>query len=216
MHSEIIEKATVIWQYFASFHQTARSDAVIVCCSYDLRVCDYACQLIRSGWAEVLLLSGNAGNWTQQLWAEPEADVFFQRALSNGVDPEKILLERKATNTGENITFSKAMLPEINSAILISKPNSLLRVHLTANVVWPEITHYVAGPDLKFPEDVSNQVGVIGVIHELVGDIQRVQKYPELGFQADHKLPGNVLRAYRFLIRQGFTDHLITEKVKLK
>lgn len=209
MHSEIIKKSAVIWDYFASFHQKERSDAIIVCCSYDLRVCDFACQLIQDGWSDVLLLSGNTGNWTRLLWAEPEAEVFYRRALSNGIAPEKILLENKATNTGENIAFAKAMLPDTRSVTLVSKPNSLLRVHLTANVVWPEIPHCVAGPDLKFPEDVSNQIGVIGVIHELVGDIQRIQKYPEWGYQTAHKLNENVLNAYHFLIKQGFTDHLM-------
>ena len=211
MHSEVIKKATVIWEYFASFHQKAKSDAVIVCCSYDLRVCDFACQLIQEGLANKLLLSGNTGNWTNLLWAESEADVFYRRALESRIDPERIILEKKATNTGENISFAKAKLPNVESVTLVSKPNSLLRLHLTARVVWPEITHYVAGPEIQFPEQVSNQIGIIGVIHELVGDIQRIQKYPRLGYQAEHQLPESVLDAYHFLIDLGFTDHLMNQ-----
>lgn len=210
MHSEIIKKATVIWEYFASFNQRAKSDAVVVCGSYDLRVCDFACQLIKDDLADVLLLSGNTGNWTGLLWAESEASVFNRRALDNGIDPGKIILENKATNTGENIAFAKAKLSNAESVTLVSKPNSLLRLHLTAKVVWPDIVHFVAGPEIRFPEEVSNQVGVIGVVHELVGDIQRIQKYPQLGYQAEQQLPEAVLTAYDYLIDQGFTDHLIS------
>ena len=209
MYSETIKKAAIIWDYFASFNLSKKSDVAVVCCSYDLRVCDFACQLVQDGLVNVLLLSGNTGNWTSVLWAEPEADVFLRRALDNGIDPEKIIIEKKATNTGENIAFAKEKLPHVKSVILVSKPNSLLRLHLTAKVIWPEMTHYVAAPDIQFPEQVSNQVGVIGVIHELVGDIHRIQKYPQQGYQADHQLPESVLDAYHFLIKQGFTDHLL-------
>ena len=209
MHTEIVRKAAEIWAYFASFQQKAPSDAVVVCCSYDLRVCDFACRFIRDGWSDILLLSGHSGNWTDLLWEDHEAEVFYRRALDNGIKPEKIRLETRATNTGENIRFAKAMLPDIQTVTLISKPNSLLRLHLTAKRVWPEVIHYVAAPEIHFPEGVSNQVGVIGAIHEMVGDIQRIQKYPELGYQVEHQLPDNILKAYQFLLDQGFTDHLI-------
>ena len=47
--SETIDQAAILWSYMASFRSAAPCDAVVVCCSYDLRVCDFACDLINSG-----------------------------------------------------------------------------------------------------------------------------------------------------------------------
>lgn len=55
MDTITINKATELWEYMSAFNRTVKSDAVVVCCSYDLRVCDYACDLIKSGVSDKLL-----------------------------------------------------------------------------------------------------------------------------------------------------------------
>jgi hypothetical protein len=85
----------------------------------------------------------------------------------------------------------------------VSKPNSLLRVKLTAEAQWHEITSYVIGPDLSFPQRVSGVVEIKGVVNEMVGDIERIQNYPDSGYQVSHELPE------RILIEQGLADHLL-------
>lgn len=209
MDTITIEKATEIWDYMSSFGRRCKSDAVVVCCSYDLRVCDHACDLIKFGLSDTLVLSGNTGNWTKHIWSTPEAIIFNERAISNGIDPERIILETEATNFGENISLSKALLPSARAVTFVSKPSSLLRVKLTAEAQWPEVNAYVSCPPVKFPHDISNVVGVLGVINEMVGDVERIQKYPDLGFQTPHELPGHVLEAWDYLIEQGFTEHLM-------
>lgn len=204
-----IQKADVLWRYMSSFNGCARSDAVVVCCSYDLRVCDYACDLIRKGISNTLVLSGNTGNWTKHLWTQPEAVLFKERALTLGIAEEAILLEDRATNFGENILFSKELLPDAKTITFVSKPSALLRVMLTAQAQWPEVKAFVTCPDIVFPDDVSNVVGILGVINEMVGDLERVQKYPELGFQVPHSLPDEIMDAWNYLIGQGFTEHLM-------
>lgn len=211
MPSEIINKAKLIWDYLASFHQVASSDAIVVCCSYDLRICDYALDLMKEVGAQQLLFSGNTGNWTRQLWDEPEAQVFKTRAVDNGVDPSRIVTEEEATNIGENIAFSKKLLPAAKTITFITKPNTILRVKLTIPLHWPHITAVTACPSFSFPNDVSNIVGVFGVIHEMVGDIQRILAYPALGFQVVHDLPPHIVTAYEYLVGQGFTQHLMRE-----
>ncbi|MEM9396640.1 MAG: YdcF family protein, partial [Pseudomonadota bacterium] len=84
-----------------------------------------------------------------------------------------------------------------------------LRVMLTAQAQWPEVKAFVTCPDIVFPDDVSNVVGILGVINEMVGDLERVQKYPELGFQVPHSLPDEIMDAWNYLIGQGFTEHLM-------
>lgn len=68
-----------------------------------------------------------------------------------------------------------------------------------------------ANPQFSFPDEVSHITGVFGVISEMVGDIQRIMKYPDLGFQIHHSLPEYVLAAYEYLIKEGFIHHLIKE-----
>jgi uncharacterized SAM-binding protein YcdF (DUF218 family) len=207
--SDTISRAAILWSYMASFRSAGACEAVVVCCSYDLRVCDYACGLIRSGLSSRLVVSGKTGNWTRHLWAETEAAVFKRRALENGIAEESILLEDRATNFGENIAFTRALLPEAKAMTFVTKPASVLRVKLTAEVQWPGITRFVACPDLQFPQEVSNVIGILGIISEMVGDIERIQRYPALGYQSPHELPREVLDAWRFLVRQGFTHHLM-------
>lgn len=211
MDTITIEKSAELWRYMSSFNRQEKCDAIVVCCSYDLRVCDHACSLIKAGIADKLILSGNTGNWTKHIWSKPEAIVFRDRALSNGIDEKYMVIEEEATNFGENITFSKHLLPKAKIVTFVSKPSALLRVKLTVAAQWPEVTAYVSCPRIKFPDEISNVVGVLGVINEMVGDIDRVLKYPDLGFQTPHELPENILEAWHYLLEQGFTEHLMPE-----
>jgi hypothetical protein len=77
--SETIEHAATIWNYLASFKSIGSADAVVVCCSYDLRVCDHACSLMRKGLAQSLIVSGDTGHWTRHIWKHSEAVVFRER-----------------------------------------------------------------------------------------------------------------------------------------
>lgn len=209
MYSKAVQEAAKLWKYMASLDEVKPSDAIVVCCSYDIRVCDYGCQLIDEGYSDRLVFSGNTGNWTRQLWSTPEAEIFNQRALDNGLSPDQIILESRATNLGENISFTRQLLPEAKVITFISKPNVLLRIHLTAKAQWPEITHYVSCPKMSFPEDASNTIGLLGIVNEMVGDLERIQKYPALGFQAPHKLPEEIINSWQYLINQGFDQHLM-------
>lgn len=101
------------------------------------------------------------------------------------------------------------MLPNAKAVTFVSKPSALLRVKLTAEAQWPEIDSYVSCPSIEFPQDISNVVGILGVINEMVGDIERIQKYPALGHQAPHELPPHIMEAWDYLIGQGFTEHLM-------
>ena len=129
---EVLTAAASLRTYMSADSSREPSDAIVVCCSYDLRVCDHACDLIAEGYSDRLLLSGKSGNWTRDLWSRSEAEVFEQRALTRGIDADRILLEPEATNFGENIRFARRLLGDVRRITFVSKPNSLLRVKLTA------------------------------------------------------------------------------------
>ncbi len=209
MPTKTIENASILWDYMSSFGEVARCEALVVCCSYDLRVCDYACELIGLNLADKLVLTGNTGNWTRHLWNRPEAHIFFERAIQNGVTEDRILAEDRATNPGENVIFSRKLLETANTVTFLTKPATVLRLKLTVEAQWPDVVAYVSCPKIRFPEGVSNSVGIIGVVNEMVGDVHRIRQYAELGYQSPHELPAHVMEAWSYLVQQGFTNHLV-------
>ena len=74
---------------------------------------------------------------------------------------------------------------------------------------WPELDAAIDAPDLAFPDDVSNRIGQLGVIDEMVGDIDRIVAYPARGFQAREAVPDEIVRAWTALVEQGFDRHLV-------
>jgi hypothetical protein len=207
--TETLTRAGEIWDYMSAVKSRSKSDAIVICCSYDLRVCDHACDLVKKGISDTLIISGKFGNWTQHIWKKPEAEVFYERAIENGINGKQVLMEPEATNFGENISYSRALVPQAKTVTFVSKPNSLLRVKLTAEARWPEVNAIVSCPSIKFPAEVSNIIGVWGAINEMVGDIERIQKYPDRGFQVSHLLTEKIIQNWVYLIDKGFTFHLM-------
>jgi hypothetical protein len=58
-----------------------------------------------------VLLSGGRGKVTEH-WARTEARVFADVAAQHGVPREAMILEETASNTGENITRTRALLDQ--------------------------------------------------------------------------------------------------------
>lgn len=209
MYSQIINHGKIIWDYLKSFHNEGNSDAIVVCCSYDIRICDYAVSLLKKTGTKQIVFSGNTGNWTRDLWNEKEANIFKARAIKLGVNPDYITTEEKATNIGENVKYSKEFLKGAKKITYISKPNTILRIGLTIPIHCNNIESYTSAPDFSFPKDVSNIVGVYGLINEMIGDLQRIIEYPSKGFQIKHDLPTKVMDSYNFLINKGYTSHMM-------
>jgi len=204
-----LRHATTLWRFLSTGRQHRTCELIVVCGSYDVRVCDYACELLNNGVAPRMLITGGTGNWTHHLWQNSEAHVFAGRARSLGVADEQLLIEPCAGNFAENIAYTRQRCPDTRSATFVTKPNSIRRVQLTLPIQWPHLDATVDAPDLAFPHGISRQIGVLGLIDEMVGDLHRILRYPELGFQVALTVPDEVLFAWRELIRLGFDRHLL-------
>lgn len=121
----------------------------------------------------------------------------------------KIIFETEALNFGQNFEYSKALMPELQSASIFTKPHSALRAKLTAEQKWPELEFTIQAPELCYPQDIHPLMGYLGLINELVGDVDRVIQYPAFGYMAAHDLPEYVLAAFEYLKSKGFVQHLI-------
>ena len=48
----------------------------------------------------------------------------------------------------------------------------------------------------------------------MVGDLQRIMRYGDRGFQVPQEVPAEVLEAYERLVALGHTEHLLPEDEK--
>ena len=136
------ELIQIVWDYQLMHQELRTADAIVVLGSHDIQVGEYAAQLYLAGWAPLLVFSGGTGRLTEG-WQKPEAEIFAEAAIRLGVPKEKILLEDKSTNTGENIQFTKALLDAENivvqKIILVQKPYMERRAYATCKKQWPEV-----------------------------------------------------------------------------
>jgi uncharacterized SAM-binding protein YcdF (DUF218 family) len=214
----IRDLAEKLWHFHRMNHQLEVAEAILVLCSYDLRVAERGAQLFLDGWAPLLIFSGGLGAITKSLWSEAEADQFARIAARMGVPQEKILVENRSTNTGENIIFTRALLAEkrINPAkfILVQKPYMERRSYATFRKVWPEKEVLVTSAQVSFEEYLdqytNRELSSDDVISIMVGDLQRIKVYPEKGYQIRQEIPDEVWSAYEELVKAGYTGHLVS------
>src|SRR5262249_19325548 len=102
--------ARVLWDYHHLNHVLEPSDCIIVLGSHDTRVAERGAELFLAGFAPILVFSGDRGSLTSKLWDRPEAEVFADVAASRGVPRERMLLEPRSTNTGENVDLTRDLL----------------------------------------------------------------------------------------------------------
>lgn len=84
----------------------------------------------------------------------------------------------------------------------MTKPNTTRRAYATTLAVWGDIVDrlLISAPNYDL-YDLSPLMKPDAVIAELVGDIERIINYPELGFQIPQDIPDNVMDAYHRLKR---------------
>src|SRR6185436_21171173 len=99
-----------IWRYHHMDHELQQSDVIVVLCSHDTIVAERGAQLFLEGWAPLVVFSGGLGAITKHLWQDPEANRFAAIAIGMGVPPDRILIENRSTNTGENVLFTRELL----------------------------------------------------------------------------------------------------------
>jgi uncharacterized SAM-binding protein YcdF (DUF218 family) len=212
MDGTVIDLAQQLWNYLCLNLPVEKADCIVGLGSYDLRVAERCAELYCNGWAPHIVFSGHLGNWTKRMWDRSEAEIFAEHAIARGVPREKIALETRSTNIGENVRFTRDMLLARslypNSLIMVSKPSTERRMYATCQRIWPDMKVYFTSPRVDFADQMQHGIQE-GLIHEMVGDVQRMKAYPALGFQIPQDIPVDVWNAYERLVSMGFDKHLI-------
>lgn len=207
------EKASILWDFHKINDTPQVCDVIVGLGSYDEAVAIKCASLVQQGFANYIIFTGKEGNWTAGKSKKTEAKRFKDIALLQGVLPEQILLEEEATNIGQNIIFSQRIMQQRgwSKAIFVTKPQTTLRTRLTLQAQAPEVNSVsnVLSPDYTSMESFLVKFGITQLFHEMVGDVERIIKYPQKGFQSATSIPDHVLEAYEILKNLGFTNHLM-------
>lgn len=207
--------ARILWNYHHVGHSLEKADCIVVLGSHDTRVAERGADVFLEGWAPLLVCSGHLGSLTRQMWARPEAEIFADVATARGVPRDRILVESRSTNTGENVEFSRQLLaghglrPE--KAIAVQKPYMERRTLATFAQRWPELEVRVTSPQVDFHAYPAGDIRKDDVIHIMVGDLQRLIVYGRRGWSAPQDVPPEVMEAYERLVAAGYTRRLLAE-----
>ena len=207
--------ARLLWDYHR-MHHTARPCSVAVGLgSHDLGVADVTAELYHQGMAPVIVFTGATSPTTRARMPRGEAVHYRERAVQLGVPESAVLLEPRATNTGENIEFSKVVLSEasvpVSSVLLVSKPYEERRSYAMMRKLWPEVEVLCASTPMGLEEYADSIGDARMVIDMIVGALQRVLVFPGWGLAIEQAVPDTVVAAYEQLRDQGFTSRLLPD-----
>ncbi len=212
--------AQIIWDYMRYEQPLEKADVIIGMGSADNRTAEWTAKLYLDGYAPKIIFSGARGELTRNTYNDNEADIFKEIAIERGVPDSSILVENRATNSGENIQNVATLIEDqhltANTIIIVSKPYMLRRHYATFIKQWPsqKLPRIIcSGINLTMDEYTHNSyISLEYMTHIIIGDLQRIREYPKLGFQIEQEIPEIVWAAYEELVRRGYTKHLLANR----
>ena len=153
----------------------------------DIRVADHAADLFHQGLAPLVVITGGIAHQNDLLSTNgnrPEAEVFADSMLASGVPPTALLLEPYATNTAQNIRFSRHLLKTyaLSRILIVTKPFMQRRAYATHAVEWPEIPATMSSWPSTFDDYCTHpDLDPVKVANIIMGDLQRLWIYSRLG-----------------------------------
>lgn len=216
MTEEELRLAEIIWEYHQLRHVERQAEVMLALGTNDLRVAEHAAALYHRGMSPLIVCTGAIAHLHDMLatsWTRPEAEMYADVLVDRGVPRGCILLEPRATNTSENIRFSKVLLAERGiqpkSVLIAVKPFMQRRAVATYAVCWPEAPVSVSSWETSFRDYCAGDLTVEKITNIMMGDLQRIWVYAAKGYSAPQQIPDQVRVAYDRLKELGFTRHLL-------
>lgn len=189
-------------------------DLVLAMGSQDLGVADLAAEAFRVTGAGCLVCSGGFGKDISRLFREPEAVLFGRRCRELGVPEERLLLETRSTNSGENFTFTRALLAERGivpqRGVIVTKPYMAKRGWATGTLQWPQVRWSVFPWGISLTAYLERGNDLRTVLELMTGDLQRMRLYAGR-YQAAVEVPEDIWAAYERLAADGFDRYVVRE-----
>jgi uncharacterized SAM-binding protein YcdF (DUF218 family) len=209
---DVLADAQILWDYHQLHHELRPTDVGIGLGSHDLGVADHTAGLYHRGTFPLIVFTGANAPTTVDIFPNGEAVHYAHRAVELGVPADALLVEPRATNTAENITFTRQLLDEHGvtprAVTLISRPYQQRRAYATCRKQWPEVDVICSSRPQSFREYLDAIADDDRVINMLVGDTQRITLYAERGYALPQEVPPSVDAVYNRLRSRGFTSRL--------
>lgn len=196
---------------FTRLHQKLEPcDIIFACGCSNLDIPVKCAELFKCGYGKRILFAGGPGKITSSKFKKSDAEVYRDIAVQCGVPDKAILLETKSTNTGDNFKFSKRLLyqNQVKKILLVHYATSERRTLSVAKAILPEFDFIITSPELTFSSFLEqlrhSSEYFYSEVSLLVGDIQRMIIYPQLGWQEEVEIPASIIHAYFFLNNKGF------------
>lgn len=219
MTPEALELARIVFEYQVLGHHPVAADVMVVCGTNDIRVAHHAADLYRQSLSPLVVCTGgiaHTGDILATGWDTSEAETYGRVLRERDIPEECILLEPRATNTGENIRFTRKLLEERgirpHNALVVVKPFMQRRTAATWAVEWPELPFSLSSWRTSFDEYCTTELTPEKVTHTMMGDLQRLWIYPQKGWQAPQQVPDRVRDAFERLREMGFIARLLPEE----
>jgi uncharacterized SAM-binding protein YcdF (DUF218 family) len=214
LNDDLKQDIEALWGFCATDSGPIRADMLLLLGSHDTRVAERGAELfLGERAAPWVVITGGLGKITRHEWDRPEAEVFRELLVVNGVPTDRILLEQRASNLGENFAFSREIAKRsgmsFQTGIIVCKPYAAKRAVATAAIQWPEIRWHTRPPIVNLWEYLSDDATAMRHVSLMVGNISRFRYYAELGFQEPVAVPAHIWVARQRLVDAGFNqfDH---------
>ncbi|SCL29249.1 DUF218 domain-containing protein [Micromonospora rhizosphaerae] len=210
---EIRADVATLWRYHDMHHGLRPCDVGIGLGSHDLGVAVIATRLFHKGLFPRIVFTGANAPTTVETFPRGEAVHYREHAVEHGVPAESILVEPRATNTAQNLEYSRQLLAEqrisVRSVLIMSRPYQQRRAYATCRQIWPEVDVVCASNPLGLDDYVSSIGDHRRVVDMLVGDTQRIDVYADRGFAIPQEMPDEVRAAFGRLVAAGYTSRLV-------
>ena len=212
----VLEPLGVVWDYLRLVDPPVRADAILTLGSFDVQAAVHAAALWKRGLAPAIVMSGglaHRGGLLDTGWTRPEARVFAEAAMAEGVPEAAILLEEEAQNTADNFVLSRAVIERAGlkprKLLVVAKPYMTRRGFATGRKAWPEVELAMQCEEIGLAEYFARETAPERTLLALVGDLHRILVYPAIGFQIAQDVPAPVIDALRQLVDAGYGARLM-------
>ncbi|MGQ4516611.1 ElyC/SanA/YdcF family protein [Streptomyces sp. DW26H14] len=209
------DDARTLWDYNLLHQQPRPVSAAIALGGCDIGVSTAVADLYRAGFFPTVVFTGAITQATLGRFPRGEAVHFSEKAIGLGVPEDVVLIEPRATNTGQNITYARTVLADaghqVDSVLLICMPYMQRRAYATCRKQWPDVHVLCASEAVTFDEYAKAQDDEGEFIAMMVGDTQRVMEYPRRGFAIEQEIPEHVRDAFERLSQRGYDAWLLAD-----
>jgi len=216
--SAIWQAAQTVWAYHQLGQAPGPAEVIIALGCHDIGVADVAADLYLQGLAPLVIATGAENAATRRHLGTGEALAYRARMIERGVPADAILTETAARHTGENFTNSRDVLAaegiKPRTVLAVGMPYMERRAYATCRIQWPEVDLQCVSSSAGLSEYLNlmwhrDAIPAETVLTNIVGDLDRIWRYPALGFAIEQPQPPETLHAFRLLVDAGYGTKLL-------